>query len=105
MTVNIHVRGHAIPQDAYIGQEMACKHCGRWPIPVWVPIEFDGSTPRLWGKCALDACIAEVVRNLNRAGIYTAGCCCGHHGPCPPNITLWGKREIGLADARRLLGH
>ena len=31
-----------------------------------------------WENKAIDFCIASIVDALNVAGIYTAGCCCGH---------------------------
>jgi hypothetical protein len=31
-----------------------------------------------WDYKPVDRCIAPIVQALNDAGIYTAGCCCGH---------------------------
>lgn len=75
-------------------QPRRCARCGRPPVTVYVP-----DTDRLAaGEVAMvlqpiDACLADLVRALNAAGIYTEKACCGH-----------GKHPgwIGLADGRRL---
>lgn len=31
-----------------------------------------------WHEAEIDECIAPLVDSLNKAGIYTVSCCCGH---------------------------
>jgi len=42
---------------------------------------------------AIDFCIAPVVKALNKAGIKTRGCCCGH-GEYQGSIWLMDGREL-----------
>jgi hypothetical protein len=42
---------------------------------------------------SVDSCIAPIVEALNKAGIYTAGCCCGH-GETEGNIILHDGRTL-----------
>ena len=44
----------------------------------------------------VDRCIAPLVEALNRAGIATIACCCGH-GIRPGNIALVDGRELIIA--------
>jgi len=41
----------------------------------------------------IDSCIAPIVKALNDAKIYTAGCCCGH-GETDGNIILHDGRIL-----------
>jgi hypothetical protein len=63
-------------------------------VEVVIPpdLSCDGTTYRK--KMQIDACIADLVEALDRAGIATRGCCCGH-----------GEHEghIQLQDGRVLL--
>lgn len=48
----------------------------------------------------VDACIADKIVELNRQGIYTTGCCCGH-GKAPATATILPSsqeraRELGF---------
>ena len=47
----------------------------------WVPIPAHLARNQKfhWEQKAIDSCIVSLVDALNRAGHYTAGCCCGHH--------------------------
>jgi hypothetical protein len=50
-------------------------------------------------RLTVDACIADAVVTLNRFGVYTTGCCCGH-GKGPPTATILPSaqeraRELG----------
>lgn len=47
----------------------------------------------------VDACIADLIVELNRQGVYTTGCCCGH-GKGPGTATILPSaspraRELG----------
>lgn len=38
-------------------------------------------------RLTVDACIADEIVRLNKMGVYTTGCCCGHgKGPATANI-------------------
>lgn len=45
-------------------------------VPIPAHLAHDGQFR--WDWKAVDRCIAPIVVALNKAGIYTAGCCCGH---------------------------
>lgn len=50
----------------------------------------------------VDACIANVIENLWRAGVRTIACCCGHNGTIPvgngkPNVVLAGPEYAQAA--------
>lgn len=50
-------------------------------------------------RVRVDACIADVIIGLNRQGVYTTGCCCGH-GKGPRTASLLPSaqaraRELG----------
>ncbi len=38
-------------------------------------------------RVSVDSCIANAIVELNRQGVYTTGCCCGH-GKGPPTATI-----------------
>ena len=46
-------------------------------------------------KVSIDACIFDVVDALNKAGIETIACCCGH-GNLTGNIVLKDNRVLEL---------
>lgn len=78
--------------------ERPCKHCSRKPVlvSVIVPAELSHTGEDRRDLKSIDACIADIVRDLN-VGVekpVTAACCCGHGKGLP---------EIILADGRRLL--
>ncbi len=41
-------------------------------------VDLEVATASGWKKQPVDKCIASIVNALNRNGIYTASCCCGH---------------------------
>ena len=45
-------------------------------VPVSPDLAHDGRFR--WDTMPIDSCIAPMVNALNRAGIFTASCCCGH---------------------------
>jgi hypothetical protein len=61
----------------------------------WVPIpaHLSHTGQFRWDWKEIDSCLFDIVHALNEAGVYTAGCCCGH-----------GKElgDIFLHDGRRL---
>lgn len=46
-----------------------------------------------WAHKAVDRCISPIVEALNRAGIYTRSCCCGH-GKADGQIRLHDGRVL-----------
>lgn len=52
------------------GQEQLCR------VPVHPADSHDGQLR--WADKAVDACLADRVNGLNRAGRFTRSCCCGH---------------------------
>jgi hypothetical protein len=73
-----------------------CRSCNRAQVIVRVKIPADlsctGKTK--WKKIGIDACIAPIVKALQKAGIDMRGSCCGHgkeHG------------DIHLQDGRVLI--
>jgi len=92
MTAHSHSMGHAIEfrNGKWIGGDVSsCAHCGRDPVPVELRDREKGE----WTICAIDPCIANIVRALQRAGIDMRSSCCGHGQ---------GPGEIALADGRIL---
>ena len=45
-----------------------------------------------WGNTRIDPCMRKVIHNLNKQGIKTLMCCCGH-GKYPTSIII----NIGLS--------
>lgn len=58
-----------------------------------VPAELSHTGKFRWAIKSVDACIAPIVDALNRAGIYTDNCCCGH-GKCDGIISLHDGRVL-----------
>lgn len=46
-----------------------------------------------WKHKSVDACIADIVEALNKNGILTLNCCCGH-GKTDGSILLHDGREL-----------
>jgi len=67
-------------------------------IELRVPIseELSHTGKARWATKEIDACIAPIVYALNKGGVLTKGCCCGH-----------GKEDgsIQLQDGRVLTIH
>ena len=68
---------------------------GKDEVVLRVPIPANLShTGRFhWALKPVDRCIAPIVKALNDADIYTAGCCCGH-GKTDGNIILHDGRIL-----------
>lgn len=58
-----------------------------------IPAELSHTGQFRWAIKPIDRCIANLVKALNGAGIYTAGCCCGH-GKGDGSIILHDGREL-----------
>lgn len=74
-----------------------CKH-GETKL-CYVPIEAEDShTGKFrWDWKAVDSCIADLVDTLNKYGILTRSCCCGH-GKSKGTIILHSGTTIDLPD-------
>ena len=55
-----------------------CKHGDEVLLRVPIPANLSHTSEFHWDVKAVDSCIAPIVDALNKAGIYTSGCCCGH---------------------------
>jgi len=68
---------------------------------VRVPIKFSFATGKAkWGKRNIDSCMVPIIKALNKGGIYTNGCCCGHgekHGA----VELWGGGVLVIVNSFR----
>jgi len=84
-----HVDGEWVYADTgrpvWQAEDRPCARCGRKAVQVDVGL--------LISRQPIDACIADIVKALNDAGVYTTTSCCGH-----------GIRQgwIGLLDGRVL---
>lgn len=70
-----------------------CEHGTYTMLRVPIPAHLSHTGQFRWDYKAVDSCIAPIVEALNTAGIYTAGCCCGH-GENSGSIILHDGREI-----------
>lgn len=53
-------------------------------------------------RVTVDACLADTIVALNRAGVTTTGCCCGHGEPgVRPSATIHPSAQ----DRARALGY
>lgn len=61
-------------------ESRACKNCGKFPILVKVKIPADlfSTGKEKWKMVQIDACIASIVKALQKGGIDMRGSCCGH---------------------------
>ena len=68
--------------------------CGEEVARVRIPAHMSYSGETRWADKLIDICLADIVKALVDAGIYTNGCCCGHG--------VAEKGSIVLTDGRRL---
>ena len=63
-------------------------------VKVLIPSDLSYTGKQRYAFKAIDFCIADIVKMLNRCGVVTIASCCGH-----------GKRngEILLQDGRKLI--
>lgn len=50
-----------------------------------IPAHLSCTGKLKWRVKPIDRCIAPLITKLNRIGLFTAGCCCGH-GKEPGNV-------------------
>lgn len=62
-------------------------------VRVKIPADLSCSGKTKWKKVGIDACVASIVRALQRAGIDMRGSCCGH-GKRPGDIHLQDGRVL-----------
>ncbi len=56
------------------------------------------NNPHTGYDVSLDPCIAEVVKDLWKAGVRTCGSCCGHNGKLgAPLVAIWRSDQIELS--------
>jgi hypothetical protein len=73
-----------------------CKYGSEVFLYVPIPAHLSHTGKFRWDWKAVDYCIAPLVQALNDAGIYTAGCCCGH-GREDGNIILHDGRTLTIS--------
>lgn len=67
--------------------------CGETPVRVRVPAKYSHTGKARLTIKPVDTCVADIVRALTEASIYTDSSCCGHGE---------GKGTIVLGDGRIL---
>lgn len=72
-----------------------CSHGTSTILRVNIPAHLSYSGEARWDDKPVDSCIAPIVDALNKAGILTSGCCCGH-GKGPGEILLQDGRVLTL---------
>ena len=70
-----------------------CKQGNDILLNVPIPAHLSHTGEFRWDVKAIDSCIAPIVDALNKAGIYTSGCCCGH-GESDGDIILHDGRTL-----------
>lgn len=79
-----------------------CNHGDEVMLLVPVPPKLSSTGKFRWSEKGVDRCIAPIVQALNNAGIYTAGCCCGH-GVENGNIVLHDGRTLTITAPNKSL--
>ncbi len=75
-----------------------CKHGEEVLMLVPIPASLASDGRFRWDVKDVDRCISQLVKALNDAGIYTAGCCCGH-GKSDGSIVLHDGSILVIKDA------
>ena len=57
-----------------------CKWNDTKLVRVNIPADLSHTGKAYWTKKAVDSCMADMVDALNKGGILTRSCCCGHGG-------------------------
>lgn len=108
MTAKSYPRGHETiynedenKWEPEVPENAPCARCGKPPVSVLLEVPADLShTGRPYTKaCKIDACIAPIVKALNKAGIKTRACCCGH-GRHEGNIVLEDGRTLIIKEKK-----
>lgn len=71
-----------------------CKWGTTTKVRVKLSADLSCTGKERWKNCAIDSCIAPIVKALQENGIDMRGCCCGHNK---------GHGDIHLQDGRILL--
>ena len=69
--------------------------CGIEVIRVRISAHLSHTGEARWAEKPIDTCIADIVKALVEAGIYTDGSCCGH-GSEPGSIILSDGRILDI---------
>lgn len=62
-----------------------------------VPLGLSCSGMAEWKMKGVDRCISDIVLALNKCGVLTASCCCGH-GKEPGTIVLQDGRTLRIQE-------
>lgn len=86
------------------GGDMNCRNCHKTKlVRVKIPADLSCTGKTKWKKAGIDACIAPIVKALQKAGIDMRGSCCGH-GKQQGNIHLQDNRILLIEnDAQKYL--
>lgn len=71
-----------------------CKWGTEEIVRVLIPVDLSHTGQAMWKDVGIDACIADLVRALQSAGINMRASCCGHER---------GDGRIDLTDGRVLI--
>ena len=74
-----------------------CKWGNTKVLKLEIPKENSSTRKKKFKNCAIDSCIYDLVKQLNKGGLKTIACCCGH-GKQPPRISLRDGRELLIFD-------
>lgn len=61
--------------------------------PIYVIRRNRDGVPDGWHKVFVDSCISGYVQEMNKMGIVTVGCCCGH-GDSPPHVLISAESRL-----------
>ena len=64
-------------------------------VEVTIPADLSCTGESYRKKMQIDKCLAPLIRAMDRRGIATRGCCCGH-GERPGSIMMGDGTEIAL---------
>jgi hypothetical protein len=80
-----------------------CKHGQEVIVSVKIPADLSHTGEARWKDCGIDACIADIVRALQAAGIDMRASCCGH-GDRPGEIRLQDGRTVIVQQPELITG-
>lgn len=66
-------------------------------VPIPANLAAEGALT--WKTKPVDSCIAPIVDALNKGGVFTASCCCGH-GRQAPEIVLHDNRQLIISHSQ-----
>ena len=79
-----------------------CKWGTTTPVQVVIPADLSHTGRQRVAIKNIDACLALIIQALQRQGIHTRACCCGH-GQRPAQITLANGKTLTLIQAQSLI--